>query len=89
MDCCYGLPGVASDFPADKIKLIRVTSLLHPAQPSPPYLGGEAALAVRTLEGPFFRVRPHVDLQSGGTAKDLQTDPAGGGAPPHQEVGRS
>ena len=80
------MPGVASDFPADKIKLIRLTPQLHPGRP---YLGGEAALAVRTLEGPFFRVRPHVDLQSGGTAKDLQTDPAGGGAAAHQEVGLS
>ena len=35
------------------------------------YLSGEPTVAIRTLERPFLRVRPHVDLKSAGAAEHL------------------
>ena len=35
LDCCYGLLGVASDFPADKIKLLRARITPPSLPPSP------------------------------------------------------
>lgn len=52
-------------------------------------LGGEPAVAVRTLEGSLLGVRSHVDLQGRGTAEDLETHSAGGAATAQQKVGWS
>ena len=63
--CCCGSPGAVLSFPEEKIYMVGCGFLLVR------YLSGEPTVAIRTLERPFLRVRPHVDFKSASASKHL------------------